>query len=328
MRCLLFAVAFCQIFTALAYSRIQSQQAQTPYFLKMMSFNAQIFGKTKLEKDDVIQVFLNLFDRNDVSMMMEIREKDEKSFPIFVELLNEFSDNKYNATMSDRKGRSQSKEQYGFIWREDKVRLLELWEYEDEDDVFEREPVVARFEDLRTSKVVNFLATHISPKSGETIPELNGLVNVYDKFKGLYNTYDLLMAGDFNADCNYVCKSCWDQVDLFVDQRFYWLISSYANTTAAKSSCAYDRVIVAGETMSKTVRDAHVFRYDLAYGLNSTEVKKVSDHFPIEFQVYLGNENEEETLFQEEMVHFEGHITKTVETNWFDWLKSKLNFAH
>jgi len=267
---------------------ISADNGATPYYLDLMSFNCQIFGKTKFSKPDVVEILLNIFDRNDVSMMMEIREKDQESFPAFVAMLNEFSEHTYNATMSDRKGRSQSQEQYGFIWRTDKVQLVELWENLEEDDEFEREPVVARFLDLTTNKIFSYLAIHISPR--DAIPELNALVNVYDKFKKRYNTYELFMAGDYNADCNYVCKSCWNQVDLFTDQRFYWLVSTYANTTAAQSSCAYDRVVAAGELMSRIVRDAHVFRYDLAYGLNISLTKNVSDHYPMEFKLFLGED--------------------------------------
>ena len=52
---------------------------------------------------------------------------------------------------------------------------------------------------------------------------------------------DVIFAGDFNADCGYVGTTKWKQVTFRSDERFVWLLDDDADTTVAKSSCAYDR---------------------------------------------------------------------------------------
>merc|ERR1711879_532667 len=233
--------------------------------LNAMSFNVQIFGQTKMTKTDVVSVLLKIFDRQDVSMMMEIRDSSEKAFPDFVAQLNEYSQFNYNYTVGTRKGQSSSKEQYGFIWRTDRVKFLELWEYEDPTAEFQRPPSVAQFQAIETGRTFVYIPIHTQPDN--TVAEISALVDVYDAASQHFNTKNAVIAGDMNAGCSYVCKSCWSSVKLLTDQRFFWTVSSYANTTVASSQCPYDRVVLAGQQMTKQARNAHVFRYDLAWNI-------------------------------------------------------------
>ena len=53
---------------------------------------------------------------------------------------------------------------------------------------------------------------------------------------------DALLAGDFNADCDYVCQSCWDDISLWTDDRFTWLLGNDVDSTVSgNTDCAYDR---------------------------------------------------------------------------------------
>jgi len=266
----------------------QTNSDEVPYYLKMLSFNVQIFGVTKMSKPEVVDYLVRIFDRYDVSMMMEIRDSSQESFPEFVRLLNERSKYTYAGDVGERLGRSSSKEQYGFIWRTDKVELLRIWQYPDDEDIFQRPPSVAVFKDLHTSCNVTFIPIHTSPD--DTINEMNGLVKVYDTVAKELSITNAIIAGDFNAGCSYVCQSCWKDVELFTDQRFYWLVSSYANTTVASSQCPYDRVVLAGRVATKVVNHAVVFRYDKLWNVDHELVKDISDHYPVQFEIYLGEE--------------------------------------
>merc|ERR1712110_236452 len=142
-----------------------------------MSFNVQIFGVTKMGKSDVVSVLLKIFERNDVSMMMEIRDSSETAFPQFVSDLNEYSEFNFNFTTGARKGQSSSKEQYGFIWRTDKVEFLQLYEYPDTDFTFQRPPSVAQFQSKSTGRTFIWIPIHTQPDN--TVAEMSGLVQVY-----------------------------------------------------------------------------------------------------------------------------------------------------
>lgn len=52
---------------------------------------------------------------------------------------------------------------------------------------------------------------------------------------------DIMLLGDFNAGCKYVSGSDWQQIRLFTDKSFHWLIPDEADTTVTHTNCPYDR---------------------------------------------------------------------------------------
>ena len=57
----------------------------------------------------------------------------------------------------------------------------------------------------------------------------------------LYILQDVMLLGDFNADCSYMGGSDWDNVRMSTDPRFSWVITNDVDTTVAQAFCAYDR---------------------------------------------------------------------------------------
>lgn len=52
---------------------------------------------------------------------------------------------------------------------------------------------------------------------------------------------DIVLLGDFNAGCSYVSGNEWQQIRLFTDKSFNWLIPDDADTTVSSTYCPYDR---------------------------------------------------------------------------------------
>ena len=52
-----------------------------------------------------------------------------------------------------------------------------------------------------------------------------------------------MILGDLNADCSYVRKKDWKNIELKNSSRHTWLIDDDEDTTATKTDCAYDRFI-------------------------------------------------------------------------------------
>lgn len=52
---------------------------------------------------------------------------------------------------------------------------------------------------------------------------------------------DIVLLGDFNAGCSYVSGSDWQQIRIFTDETFHWLITDAADTTVTQTVCPYDR---------------------------------------------------------------------------------------
>lgn len=270
--------------------------------LKIAAFNVQIFGERKMKKALVREILLKVILRYDIILIQEIRSKSDGPINELLADVNKFSSPRgvYKMGLSTRLGRSVSKEQYAFLYRSDKVTVTDSYVYHDNQDIFQREPFVVRFQ-AKEAYVSDFAmaAIHTSPKDAEK--EIDHLVDVYDDIERRWKLKDVMILGDFNAGCSYVTKSEWRKVRLATEKRFYWLISDQMDTTVAKSDCPYDRIVVAGYNMTRGVfaDSAYVFNYKDAYGLTQDEAKKVSDHWPVEIQFKDSTYRDEEQFFKE-----------------------------
>merc|ERR1712227_159059 len=101
---------------------------------------------------------------------------------------------------------------------------------------------------------------------------------------------NILMMGDFNADCNYANKSTLRAIRQEIP-RFKWLVGDDADTTVSGTVCAYDRIIVAGEALKQATPaefGATVFRFDKFISFPSDVTpKQISDHYPVEVDLDL-----------------------------------------
>ena len=80
---------------------------------------------------------------------------------------------------------------------------------------------------------------HAQPNNVNTSVELNALVGVYNQTSALLGTTNGVLLGDFNADCQYLSNSRYNQLRLVTDGRFTWLLDK--DTTTTNTVCAYDR---------------------------------------------------------------------------------------
>lgn len=83
------------------------------------------------------------------------------------------------------------------------------------------------------------VGAHIKPS--DAVAELNAMDDVYDTLTNKFGTLNGILLGDFNADCSYVSKTKYLNLDLVKDKRFTWLVDSDVDTTVSLSDCAYDR---------------------------------------------------------------------------------------
>lgn len=85
---------------------------------------------------------------------------------------------------------------------------------------------------------------------------------------------DFLFLGDFNADCSYVRAQDWPAVRLRSSEVFKWLIPDSADTTVGNSDCAYDRIVVCGARLRRSLKpqSAAVHNFQEEFGLDQTQV--------------------------------------------------------
>eukprot|EP00057_Strongylocentrotus_purpuratus_P014446 XP_011668920.1 PREDICTED: uncharacterized protein LOC100891970 isoform X2 [Strongylocentrotus purpuratus] len=257
--------------------------------LSIAAFNIQIFGETKSGKDDVMDILAKIMNRYDLVLIQEIRDsrENEPAVKELQDLVNRKNPDPFQYVISERLGRTSSKEQYAYFYRPSKLQLITSYVFEEtQGDYFQREPFIAHFKSP-TTYVKEFIIGGIHTQPDEAVAEIDNLVDVYNAIQQKFDVENIIFTGDFNADCTYVSKRRWSDIRLKSDSRFCWLINNDVDTTVKGTDCAYDRFVIAGNEIKEGIvpYSATVFRFDLEYNLSETEAALVSDHYPIELHL-------------------------------------------
>jgi len=253
--------------------------------LKVCSFNVQIFGANKAKNSNVMTILGKIFSRYDLCLIQEIRDTSDASINALLAEINGKGDN-YRMIISDRLGRSNSKEQYGFFYNKNKIKVVDSFHFDDEKygDLFEREPFIVRFNAAK-APVKDFFIAGIHTNPGAAKEEVGYLVKAYDDAVRRFKIDDGIVMGDYNAGCGYFAKKYWKENTFRQDARFKWLIGDDENTTVGKADCAYDRVVVGGKKLQSSTKSAQTYYYDKEMKVDIDTVRLVSDHYPVEFKI-------------------------------------------
>ncbi|MBA7503859.1 Deoxyribonuclease [subsurface metagenome] len=261
---------------------------QESNYIKIASFNIQIFGQTKISRPEIMDTISEIIKRHDVVAIQEVRSKEQNVIPTLLNYVNDANTN-YDYIISQRLGRTGSKEQYAFVYNTKTVDLVSESSYvvADPNDVFEREPFVAFFRSGNFDfKVIN---NHIKP--GDVEAELSQLAVVINEIYNSSSEKDIIVLGDMNADGSY-----FDEDNLVVIFPLWiQLIGNDEDTTVAISDNTYDRMMTRDTTANvEYTGKSGVFRWDAEYGVTDFSfIKKVSDHYPVyaEFRTDLPDDD-------------------------------------
>ncbi|XP_026189352.1 deoxyribonuclease-1-like 1 [Mastacembelus armatus] len=257
---------------------------------RVCAFNLQHFGDSKVKKSNVMQTLVKIIARCDVCLLQEVRDNKGRALPQLLESIDRYdTQHQYKAVASERLGRSDSyQEQYVFVYRADTVTLIDKYQYPDDRpgdvDAFSREPFVVHFKAPRTAiKDFVLIPQHTTPTN--TTKELDALYDVLQHMRKMWKTENVMLLGDFNADCGYLAKKNKKNVRLYTDKDLFWLIQENTDTTVrSTTSCTYDRIVVHGERFASAVvpSSAKPFNFQLEYELTEEQALEVSDHYPVE----------------------------------------------
>ncbi len=251
-------------------------QAET---IRVGAFNIQVFGVTKASKPEVMEVLAQIIRSYDVVAVQEIRDKSQTALPQLVDAVNREGAN-YEYVVSERLGRTTSKEQYAYVYDSSRLRLAgepNTYPEPEGTDPFHRQPYIAGFELPEENFSFVLLTIHTDPDEAEE--EINSLDEAVEYARTAYpEEDDFILMGDLNADGSYYDEDA--PGDLRGDD-YYWLINNSLDTTTKATDYTYDRIIVSEGAESQFTGDVGVFRYDLAYNLSYDETTAVSDHYPV-----------------------------------------------
>ena len=272
---------------AYAYISLERDQVVEAETAKIAAFNIQVFGEAKSQKGDVMTILAKIVREFDVVLIQEIRDASGQTIPNFVERINQIEGPNYSFIISERLGRSTSKEAYAYVYNTEMVALIQGsdYVYSDVNDIFEREPYIASF------KIGNFdfVLVGIHTKPDDAYNEIGNLTLVVSSIQTAKpNEKDIIVMGDFNADGAYFDED--DASNLFKASEYKWLMRNDMDTMV-KTNYTYDRIVVLDATFNHeyNANTAQVFYFDQVYGLNNqTFVSEVSDHYPV-FAQYKTN---------------------------------------
>ncbi|NXV69769.1 DNSL2 protein, partial [Molothrus ater] len=254
--------------------------------LRISAFNIQSFGDTKMSNKEVAEIIINVLRRYDVVLVQEVRDSDLSAVTQLMEQLNSASTSQYDYEISGPLGRENYKEMYLFIYRTDVVSVVDTYQYEDPQDVFSREPFILRVS-VPSTKVKEFVLVPLHSAPHDAVAEIDALYDVYLAIINKWGTDNMMFLGDFNADCSYVQPGDWPSIRLRTSDIFKWLIPDSADTTVGKSDCAYDRIVVCGSKLKRSVlsNSAGIYNFQRAFHLDQEEALAVSDHYPVEVKL-------------------------------------------
>ncbi len=257
-----------------------SSYAQT---LKVAAFNIQVFGQTKAAKADIMDYLAQTVTNFDIVFIQEIR--DSLDGEVVIRLANLASDNlnrEYKYAISPELGRTSYKERYAFIYRADKTNLVDKWVFDDDRDLFTREPYIARF--ASEDDEFTIVGIHIAPR--EAKQEIPDLQVVTDSLQQESFGRKILLLGDLNADCSYYNPESTPFSSIFKNS-ISW-IEDREDTTVSTTDCAYDRIISIGD-FGHQLSSPSVLNFESLFGISTSKAREISDHYPISIEFSISS---------------------------------------
>lgn len=246
--------------------------------IKLATFNLQVFGTSKASKPEVMAVLSKIVRNYDVIAVQEIRDASETALPALRNAVNSIENSQYEYVVSDRLGRTTSKEQYAYIFNTQTIQVMGTpYVYPDSNDIFQREPYVAEFKAKNGNFDFVLITIHTDPDTANQ--EINDLPKVVEDAKSKYQGEgDFIILGDLNADCDYFKESSQSPLRT---NGYYWIINNSVDTTTKSTDCTYDRIIITTPALTDYTGNSGVFRFDTAYKLTFESTIAVSDHYPV-----------------------------------------------
>lgn len=269
--------------------------------IRIASYNIQVFGDSKASKPYVMETLAQVVQRFDIVAIQEIRTQNEYHIDGFLRDYVNREGRRYSRVVSERLGRTSSKEQYAYLFDTDTVEINPqvVFTMRDPQDRLHRQPYVAMFRTKRAppEQAFSFILVNTHTDPDETDTELDALAAAYQQVRRLpIGEDDVILLGDLNtrvpASGPYTTErrgralSKRDLRGLGDITGIYPLIRDQATNTVG--SYLHDNLLVhRGATTEFTGRSG-VLDVQRLMNLNQKQAVMVSDHLPVwgEFSIY------------------------------------------
>lgn len=260
----------------------------TPMFggpaIRIASFNIQVFGDAKGTKPYIMATLAAIVQNFHVVAIQEIRTQDDYFIDNFLRNYVNQNGRAYDKVIGPRLGRSNSTEQYAFLYDTAAIDVnpRSVYTVNDPDDLLHREPLVAMFR-VRgppAQQAFTFVLANIHTDPDETDTELDTLGQVYQVVRRTAaGEDDIILLGDLNVDDQHL-----GQLGKLQGVRPI-VRGVYTNT---RQNALYDNIIVHQQSTAEFSGRWGVYNIEKIHGLTREQALQVSDHLPVwaEFSAY------------------------------------------
>jgi len=257
-------------------SMVPSRTQQT---ILIASFNIQAFGVKKVSDPVVVDRIAKILRLFDVVAIQEVRATDQTVLPQLIQIVNS-QGARYDFILGPRLGRTDSKEQYCYVYDTSRILSSPTASYtvNDTADLLHREPLVGRFATRVPAGYppFTFSLMNIHTDPGEVKQELPVMHTVLHAVREYEWTTaredDVLMMGDLNA-----APSKFG--NLAKVPGIHWVISDQPTNT--RRTELYDNILFDRGPTNEYMGRSGVLDMATVFGITIDEALKVSDHNPI-----------------------------------------------
>ena len=255
--------------------------------IRIATFNIQVFGESKLNDPDAMQVIVAILKNFDVIAIQEVRAVSQDILPQLMAMLN--ADGRfYDYAIGPRLGRTNSKEQYAFVFDTQTVEMsrYQLYTVDDPDDLLQREPLVGWFRARGPApeQAFTFSLVTIHTDPDETDQELDVLDDVFFKVRDdqRRGEDDVILLGDLNAKATNLRQV--GQIKGLVK------VVTGETPTNTLHNAQYDNILFHDAATTEFTGRGGVFDFLRDYNLTLQQAQRVSDHLPVwaEFSIFEG----------------------------------------
>ncbi len=249
---------------------------QPEAFISIGSFNIQVFGVDKMSEPNVMGYLVDIAQKFDILAIQEIRSTDDTIIPRFVQMINQAGLH-YNFVVGPREGRTSSKEQYAFIYNEQKIERLDRgMVVRHPSQLLHRDPLCTTFRcrttDPRNGFTFTMMNIHTDPD--DVAIEVDALADVFQIAQQSFPYEDdFILLGDFNASPRQFGR-------LAQNPKLFAAIPPDMTTNTLRTKC-YDNIVFDRFATSEFQGKYGVFDLASFYSITPEQAKLISDHQPV-----------------------------------------------
>lgn len=236
--------------------------------LKIVSWNIQNFGKSKLKNDTILEYIAKTINPYDIIAIQEVSTDiwGAKAIAKLDDILDRMG-SKWDYTISDPTEGS-GKERYAYLFKTSKVKLKKAFLEKNFETSIQREPYLANF--VYKENTYTLLNLHLVPEDKNPGKEAEALCLLHE-FKGRN-----IVMGDFNLSQNSISFNCLKKSykPSLVDEKTSLKMKKKEGQSLNKE---YDNAFYSPEVKLVSSKVIHFYK-DFK---SLEEARKISDHCPI-----------------------------------------------